>query len=35
VIPKVSPAEIDFSILEALGFRRRTEYIGWVADLAA
>jgi GNAT superfamily N-acetyltransferase len=35
VIPKVSPAEIDFSILEALGFRRRSEYIGWMADLAA
>jgi GNAT superfamily N-acetyltransferase len=35
VIPKVSPAEIDFSILEALGFRRRSEYIGWLADLPA
>jgi GNAT superfamily N-acetyltransferase len=34
-IPKVSPAEIDFAILEALGFRRRSEYIGWMADLAA
>jgi len=35
VIPKVSPAEIHFSILEALGFRRRSEYIGWLADLPA
>jgi GNAT superfamily N-acetyltransferase len=35
VIPKVSPAEIDFSFLEALGFRRRSEYIGWLADLPA
>ena len=34
-IPKVSPAEIDFAALEALGFRRRSEYIGWMADLAA
>jgi hypothetical protein len=34
-IPKVSPAEIDFSILEALGFQRRTEYMGWLADVAA
>jgi GNAT superfamily N-acetyltransferase len=35
VAPKVSPVEIDFAILEALGFRRRSEYIGWAADLAA
>jgi GNAT superfamily N-acetyltransferase len=35
VIPKVSPAEVDFGILEALGFVRRSEYIGFVADLAA
>jgi ribosomal protein S18 acetylase RimI-like enzyme len=35
VAPKVSPAEIDFAILEALGFRRRSEYIGLAADLAA
>ena len=34
-IPKVSPAEVDFGILEALGFGRRSEYIGFVADLAA
>jgi ribosomal protein S18 acetylase RimI-like enzyme len=34
-IPKVSPAEIEFALLEALGFRRGSEYIGLEADLAA
>ncbi len=35
VVPKVSAAEVDFAVLEALGFRRGSEYIGLVADLAA
>jgi len=35
LVPKVSATEVDFAVLEALGFRRGSEYIGLMADLAA